>query len=270
MDDYVILDLAWDRQTIRDSEGAILELLRGKDYDLDWVKMGESFAKFEKMIFRHETPCFQNFKKNIDFETFEIVATNENSTHYFKDKSNVYLKYYNQEYILEGANPNTFRILDIEKGLATDTTRYFYFEKIIPFDLSKATILNDFYTLSDDTIFFCFQEIAGANSDSFMVLRENLGKDKNHVYFKKEIVDGADCETFHILKGCVNSEYYEGMGYTFYAKDKLMAYFIDATSKTIKPIKSKSLSEFRFEIIDEKGYCIDNEYRYYFGKRYKK
>jgi DKNYY family len=270
MEDYVILDLHWNRQTVRDSKGNILELFRGKDYDLAWIQMGEAFAKFEKMIFKYENPCFVKLKKSIDFETFDLVATNENGTHYFKDKSNVYFKYYNQEYILEGAEPNKFMVLDIEKGISKDDSRYYYYEKIIPFDLSKATILNDFYVLAEGKVFFCFQETEGADADSFTVLRENLGKDKNHVYFKGQIVLGADAETFNLLEGCIDSEYYEEMNYYFYAKDKLMAYFVNAGAKVVKPIKSKSLSEFRFEIIDEKGFCFDDEYRYYFGKRTKR
>jgi DKNYY family len=269
MEDYVILDLYWNRQTVRDSEGNILELLRGIDYDLDWILMGDCFAKFKNVILKYNNLCFEKLKKTIDLDTFELVVSNDNSTHYFKDKSNVYLKYYNQESVLEGANPDNFKVLDIEKGLSTDTLRYYYYEKIIPFDLSKATILNDFYTLAEGKVFFCFQETEGADADSFTVLRENLGKDKNHVYFKGQIVLGADAETFNLLEGCINSEYYEEMSYTFYAKDKLTAFYINTTSKAVKSIKSKSLSEFKFEIIDERGFCFDNEYRYYFGKRSK-
>jgi hypothetical protein len=270
MEDYVILDLHWDRQTVRDSKGNVLELLRGKDYDLDWILMGECFAKFENVILKYDNLCFEKLKKTIDFDTFDLVASNENGTHYFKDKSRVYLKYYNKEYILEGADPDNFKVLDIEKGISKDDSHYYYYEKNIPFDLSKATILNDFYVLAEGKVFFCFQETEGADADSFTIIRENLGKDKNHVYFKGKIVLGADAETFNVLEGCINSKYYEEMDFTFYAKDKLMAYFINASAKVIKSIKSKSLSEFRFEIIDEKGFCFDKEYRYYFGKRTKR
>jgi ribosomal protein S24E len=270
MDNYVILDLYWDRQTVRDSKGNVLELLRGIDYDLDWILMGECFAKFENVILKYDNLCFEKLKKTIDFDTFDLIVSNDNNTHYFKDKSKAYLKYYNKEYVLEGAEPSEFMVLDIEKGISKDDSRYYYYEKIIPFDLSKATILNDFYTLAEDKVFFCFQEIQGADAGSFTVLRENLGKDKNHVYFKGQIVIEADSETFSLLEGCINSQYYEGMDYTFYAKDKFLAYFIDSTSKSVKTIKSKSLNDFRFEIIDEKGFCFDKEYRYHWGKRSKK
>jgi ribosomal protein S24E len=264
MNDYVILDLHWNRQTVRDSKGNVSELLRGKDYDLDWVLMGECFAKFENVILKYDNLCFEKLKKTIDFDTFDLVVSNENGTHYFKDKSKVYLKYYNKEYVLEGAEPDKFTVLDIEKGLSTDTLRYYYYEKIIPFNLSKATILNDFYTIADSKVFFCFEEIEGADAESFVVVRENLGKDKSHVYFKGKIVLGADSETFRLFE---DNEFYEQMDYVFYARDKIMAYFIDTTAKAVKSIKSKSLNEFRFEIIDKKGFCFDKEYRYYFGKR---
>ncbi len=269
MEDYAILDLHWNRQTVRDSKGNISEIFRGIDYDLDWILMGECFAKFKNIILKYDNLCFEKLKKTIDFDTFDLVASNDNGTHYFKDKSKVYFKYYNKEYVLEGANPDNFKVLDIELGISTDTLRYYYYEKIIPFDLSKATIINEFYTISNDKVFICFEQIEGADAGSFTIIRENLGKDKNHVYFKGQIVLGADAETFMILEDCVDCEYYEQMNYVFYAKDKSLAYYIDATAKAVKPIKSKSLNEFRFEIIDEKGFCFDKEYRYYFGKRSK-
>ncbi len=270
MDDYVILDLNWDRQTVKDRKGNVVEILRGIDYDLDWIKMGESFAKFEKMIFKYEVPCFLKLKKIVDIETFDIVLSNDNGRHYFKDKSNVYIKLYNQEFVLEAADPNTFSVIDIEKGLAKDAYRYYYFEKVIPFNLSEATILNDYYTKAIGKIFFCFEEMAAADSESFIVLYQNVGKDKNHVYFKGQTIAGADSDTFHLIEECINGEFYERMDYTLYAKDKAMAYFIDTTYKEVKPIKSKSLNQFGFEVIDEKGVGFDNEYRYYYGKRKKK
>ena len=270
MEDYAILDLYWNRQKVRDSKGKTSWLLRGRDYDLEWIKMGESFAKFEKIIFHYENLCFQKLKKIIDFDTFELVTSNEKGISYFKDKSNIYFKCYNQESIIEGANPSKFKILDLEKGISTDQSQYYYYEKLIPFDFSKATVLNYYYTISEDKVFFCFEEIKGADADTFIIIRENLGKDKNHVYFKDKVVLGADSETFNLLEGCTNGEYYEDMNRIFYAKDKAMAYYVNTTSKAIKPIKSKSLNEFRFEIIDEKGYGFDKEYRYYFGKRIAK
>lgn len=269
MEDYAILDLHWNRQTVRDSKGNVSEIFRGIDYDLDWILMGECFAKFENVILKYDNLCFEKLKKTIDFDTFDLVASNDNGTHYFKDKAKVYFKYYNKEYVLEGAEPDNFKVLNIEQGLSTDTVRYYYYETIIPFDLSKATIIDEYHTISNGKVFFCFQEIQGADADSFTIIRENLGKDKNYVYFKGKIVLGADSETFKILEGCIDCEYYEEMNHTFYAKDKSFAYYINASGKIVKPIKSKSLSEFRFEIINEKGFCFDKEYRYYFGKRTK-
>jgi DKNYY family len=129
--------------------------------------------------------------------------------------------------------------------------------------------LNDYFTRAEDKIFFCFKELPGADAVSFTVIRENLGKDKIHVYFKGQIVDGAHSATFQLLAGCVGGAYYDSMSYICYAKDSEMAYFIDGTAKTVKPIKSKSLSQFRFEVVKEQRFCFDNEYRYHFAKRTK-
>ena len=269
MNDYVILDLQWDRQTIKDEKGRVIEILRGKDYDKDWYKMGSSFAKFEKIIFQYDNPCFQKLKKHIDIETFDLVLSNENNAHYFKDKSSVYFKSYSSEYLIGGADPNTFAVIDIEKGLSKDKWHHYYFEKAIPFNFSKAKMLNDYYCIAENKVFFCFEEVFSADSKSFKSVHENVGKDKNNVYFRKEKVLGADANTFNVLDGCVGEKNYEGKDYTFYAKDKLMAYFIDTTTKIFKLIKSKSLNDLKFEVINGKGICVDKEDRYYFGKKIK-
>jgi hypothetical protein len=270
MEDYIILELFWNRQIVKSAKGKVSEIFRGVDYDLDWVKLGESFAKFEKMIFHYDEPCFEKLKKIIDFDSFDIVATNENNTHYFRDRLNVYLKSnMGPDVLLQTADPNTFKVVDIEKGLSKDSLRYYYYENPIPFDLATADVLNDYFTRAEGKIFFCFKEISGADAVSFTVIHENLGKDKTHVYFKGQIVAGAHSATFQLLAGCVGGAYYDTMSYTCYAKDSEMAYFIDCTAKTVKPIKSKSLSQFRFEVVKEQGVCFDNEYRYYFGKRTK-
>ncbi|NJM79664.1 MAG: hypothetical protein HC854_08720 [Flavobacterium sp.] len=61
--------------------------------------------------------CFQKFYKIIDFETFEVIQSNNKNTTYFKDKNHVYLdSFMNYFTIIEDATPKDFKVLDIENG----------------------------------------------------------------------------------------------------------------------------------------------------------
>jgi len=92
-------------------------------------------------------------------------------------------------------------------------------------------------------------------------------KYKNYVYYKNEVIKGADSLTFAFLENCLSDKipYYLNSDIGFYAKDKKKTYFI-STPFMAKVIKTKSLKEFRFQVIDEKGYAFDAQYKYERGK----
>ena len=95
-----------------------------------------------------------------------------------------YLRNYYFEYILEDANPDTFKILDLENGLATDGTNDYILDVKIPFELAKAKIISEFYLRIGNDIYCNYQEkLNGVDAESFKIIRDAfLEKMKKNVY----------------------------------------------------------------------------------------
>ncbi|MBZ4034099.1 DKNYY domain-containing protein [Flavobacterium sp. 17A] len=234
-----------------------------------------------KFILFYDSEVFKKFYKIIDFETFEIKATNAEteddfaSTIFFADKNHIYLQSAFCSFcILEDAIPTDFKVLDIKKGYTFSNGNYYRHNDKMLFDFSKANYLNDYYAVADDTLYFG-DTILVENVDipSFTIpnpeLIGNLGMDKNHVFFKGKIIPDADPSTFRILETCLDGNYYLEFDNAFYAKDNKQAYFVRTISNEVKIIKTKSLDDFHFKVIEERGYAFDKEYSYYMGKRTK-
>ncbi|WJS93983.1 DKNYY domain-containing protein [Flavobacterium johnsoniae] len=235
-----------------------------------------------KFILRYDNEVFKKFYKIIDFETFKITATNAEfdndgfaSTVYFEDKKHIYLESaFTSFCILENAKPDDFKIVDIQKGYTFSNGNYYRHNDKMPFDLSKAKHLNDYHIQVEDQLYFGdVILIENVDLESFKIpypdLIQNLAIDKNHVFFKGKIIPKANAQTFKILEGCLDGTYYLECDNAFYAKDDKYAYFIRTINNEVKVIKSKSLNDFHFKVIDERGYAFDNEYSYYIGKRTK-
>ena len=235
-----------------------------------------------KFILRYDSEVFKKFYKTIDFETFKIIATNaaQNtdgfaSTIYFADKDHIYLQSaFSSFTILEDANPKDFNVIDIKKGYAFSNRIYYRHNEKMPFDLSKAKHLNEYYIQIDDQLYFGdVKRVENVDLKSFKIpypeLIGNLALDKAHVFFKGTIISEADPETFKVLESCLDGTYYLECDNAFYAKDKKYAYFIRTISDEVKVIKTKSLNDFHFKVIEERGYAFDKEYSYYMGKRTK-
>lgn len=234
-----------------------------------------------KFILFYESEVFKKFYKTIDFETFAIKATNAEteddfaSTIYFADKNHIYLQSAFCSFcVLEDAKPEDFKVLNSKKGYTFSNGNYYRHSDKMPFDFSKANYLNDYYAVVDDKLYFGDTVLVeNVDIDSFTIpnpeLIGNLGKDKDHVFFKGKIVPDANPDTFKILETCLDGTYYLECDNAFYAKDDKQAYFVRTISDEVKIIKTKSLDDFHFKVIDERGYAFDNQYSYYMGKRTK-
>lgn len=234
-----------------------------------------------KFVLYYESEVFKKFYKTIDFDSFQILATNAEtaddyaSTIYFADKNYIYLQSAFCSFcILEDAIPKDFKIVDIKNGYTFSNGNYYRHSDKMPFDYSKANYLNDYYAIADEKLYFGDTVLVeNVDLETFTIphseLIGNLGKDKNHVFFKGKIIPNADPETFKILETCLDGTYYLECDNAFYAKDKKQAYFVRTISDEVKVIKTKSLDNFHFEVIEERGYAFDKEYSYYMGKRTK-
>lgn len=272
---YTILDIEWDCQKIKYDNGKKAKLIRGVDYDPTWVKLGEGFAKRGKEVTFYDRRKFSKLYNIIDFESFELIQSYKTSTNYFKDKNNVYIdSYMNRDFsILEGANPNDFKILDIKKGYASSIDIDYCYDFKLPYHFKDITFLEgDSYQKVGNQIYFNFTQKLDCDADTFEIVDKReyyktVFKDKNHIYHKGKIVENINPQAFHFIENCINESLrprYTNCDIHFYAKDDKFAYFVDSVDK-IKTIKTKDLKGFDFKVIDGEGIAFDKYYEYYRG-----
>ncbi|MDR2271416.1 MAG: DKNYY domain-containing protein [Sphingobacterium sp.] len=227
----------------------------------------------DKFILHFDKEVYRKFYGIIDFTSFEIIQSNGSTFHYFRDRNHIYLEsYMNAFCVLTDADVTDFHIIDFENGMASSLAMDYVFDKKLSYRLADSIALPGLYQQVGDAIYCAYvHQVKNADAASFEVCHGedigNVAKDKNHVYFRNEIVADADAASFRILEQCVSGNYYRECDHTFYAVDKRLAFYIDTIARSIKPIRTKSLEQFRFEVRDELGYALDKEYRYLYGKR---
>lgn len=275
MDDILILESFWDRRLVRDSLGNEFEIYRGKDYETNWVNLGHGYSKNKKGIFLWDKPCFTKFNKQISLSTFKMILANKSeNTFYFKDKNSVYIdSYMADQVIIESAHPESFELLDIDKGYATSNGRDYWYNFKLPYSISEITHINKTYQQVRNSIYCGHLQKLHCDYKTFEIIHKKaptVARDKNHVYFKSSIIEGADPQTFMFIEDCIadDSAHYLQCDIHFYAKDKNYAYFINVPFG-FKIIKTKDLNNFRFIIKSGIGYGIDSNYYYEKGKRKK-
>lgn len=270
--------VASDPPYIEVSNGSETYKLPGGVDISSWQPLSETFSKDKDAIYRFEGVEFQQYRHLIDVQTFEVILEDDVTHCYFKDAHHVYIQSYRCPFtILEGADPNSFEVMDVSKGFSCDKDHLYYFDSLLPYRMENLKLLNEHYALADGCLYAGYtQLIEGADVDSFVIpepnLVSNVAKDKNHVYFRNRVVEGADPESFYFLSQCVevSRPYYYNCDIDFYAKDNASAYFVKTISKAFKHIRPKNIADFRFEVIDEQGYGYDGKDYYYQGKKVKK
>ncbi len=165
--------------------------------------------------------------KNADADTFKILNGG-----YSKDKSFVYYR----EQIIEVSDPDAFKVLHSNIGLALDKN-FIYGEgkRIEGSDPNTFQLLNSHYTKDKNHVYYQGQIVKEANSDSFEIMsgkRSNLAKDKYAVYSYGERI--ADLGTFQVL----DDYYSKDKNHVFYSYRKIEG----ADSATFEIISSRRRS----------------------------
>jgi|GEM_PF-704418 len=271
---YEIIGIEYGYVHVRFSDNQTTVKIPDQAHIETWQPLTENWSKDRNGLYQFESKVHRKYYKHIDFDSFQVIDELDDRTIYFKDKNNVYVNSYMCGFsIVEEAIPSGFEIINIEEGFATDGLKDFYYAEKLPYRLKDRKPLNTLYSQVGDHIYFGMTEKMECDTQSFELVSaavSNVAKDKSHVFYKNEIIEGANPLTFAFLEDCVSDKtpYYLNGDIDFYATDHKQAYFI-STPFMVKVIKTKSLDEFRFQVIDEKGYAFDAQYRYERGKRKK-
>jgi hypothetical protein len=274
MKKYEIIDIDYGYVHVRFSDNRTFKIPDQAHIET-WKPLTECWSKDRKGLYQFNSKVHRKYYKHIDFDSFEAIEKlDDELTIYFKDKNNVYIDSYMCGFsIIEEAIPTNFEIIDIKSGFSTDGKNDFYYEKKLPYQLKDRKPINTHYSQINNEIYFGMTAKMESDISTFEIVNPlipNVARDKNHIYYKNEIIEGADPSTFSFLEDCLSDKtpYYLDCDIDFYAKDSKQAYFI-STPFMAKVIKTKSLNNFRFQVIEERGYAFDSEYRYERGKRKK-
>lgn len=230
---------------------------------------GDGFRLIGKNIYRYDSETFTNLKKVIDYASFDLLEAYEDKTHYFKDNERVYVtSYMCTPSVIEGANPNTFKVVDAAEGIGYDGTDYYWYDKVLPYDYSKVERYNEYYLRAGHKVFFITEYVEDAEADSFSIIWQNIGRDKNSLFFRGKRVAEVDVDTFKTVPGCFDG-FHLDQSHTYYAADKDNVYFVNTIAKNIKKLNRVKPSGFSVEIIDERLYGKHGDNIYYFGIKKK-
>ncbi|EDM36914.1 hypothetical protein PBAL39_18609 [Pedobacter sp. BAL39] len=241
-----------------------------------WHPLSDSYSKDNDYLFRYGEVALEKQMKLIDLPSFEVVLEHPQMTLcYFKDKNRVYIDSYMCPFtILPDADPSTFELISSTPGFSRDHKRTYYYNQLLPYQWEEINILNNHYATANGIIYSGYHRpVPEADIETFEIPEpiraDNVAKDKNHVYFRDQIVEGIDPQSFHFLEGCTGPEHlnYYNSDIDLYAKDNHNAYFVKTIARAFKKIRSKSLEDFKFKVIDDQGYGYDQENLYHMGKK---
>lgn len=134
-----------------------------------------------------------HFMKMCTYNTNNYYLISDDKDHftpleygYSKDRKNVYY----QQYLIENADPDTFKILDKEEYSVDHHSVYYRGKVILSADPKSFKILNDYYSIDSQFAFVKDKKIVGANSKNFIIFEqkpENLqglwAHDNTYLYY---------------------------------------------------------------------------------------
>lgn len=141
--------------------------------------------------------------KEVDIDSFLVY---ENSSYLAKDKNHVYCAvvdcvdvvggcFCHSDYIIDGADPQTFEYLGNE--YATDVNSVYYF--CYPIEVADPwtfVYLDSFYAKDKNNAYTFGQIIEGADPKTFQYLGSDFSRDDNNVYYFDQVIEEADPQTF--------------------------------------------------------------------------
>jgi len=125
--------------------------------------------------------------------TFEQVKE-----YYWKDKNAVYLFGYGRigSEIIEQADPNSFKVLNITDWASDKHNIYYMYSKLPDLNIDKFKPLSTDWGRDDKNYFYHDQRVDNLDYASAIILSAYYIKDDKHVFCRNEIVIDADPITF--------------------------------------------------------------------------
>jgi len=231
--------------------------------------LGHGYKVIDKGIYLYDSETFTSLKKIIDHDTFEIIGMYEDKTFYFRDKERIYVaSYMCRPSVIEGAERDTFKIINAEESIGYDGKNYYWYDTILPYNYNNAERVNDYYLKANGKVYFLTELTEGADADTFSIIWQNIARDKDSLFFREKKVSEVDVDTFRTVPGCFDGDHLD-QSHTYYAADKNNVYFVNTISKSLKKLSRVKPSDFSVKIIDGRLYGINGKDVYFFGLKKK-
>lgn len=207
-------------------------------------------------------PAYVKQALKIDKETFQEI-----SAVYSKDKNGVYVIENRGWKKLEGLDPVTFEIININgsaRQYLKDKNGVYSIDgdsdnlvlEKLPYDPQTYEVINQLYSRDKNNIYYDNKKIEGADLPTFQRIDEYIySKDKNNIYFRGKKISGVDKETF------------EKIDKYNYSKDKNNIYYDD---KKIEGVDKNTFElTYDFGSVVNEYYSKDKNNVYYENKKLK-
>jgi len=231
--------------------------------------LGHGFMLVNRSIYLYDSEKFTSLKKTIDYDSFEMVEAFEDKTFYFRDKNRVYVtSYMCNASVIEGAKPETFKVIHAEDGIGYDGNNYYWYNTCLPYDYSKSEKYNEYYLRAGDKVYFLTSIVEGADIKTFSIIWQNIARDRESLFFRGRNVPDVDVDTFKTVPGCFDA-FHLDQSHTYYAADRNNVYFVNTIGKALKKLAGVKPSDFSVKIVDNKLYGISGKDIYFFGIKKK-
>ncbi|MEN9894743.1 MAG: hypothetical protein RIR97_595 [Pseudomonadota bacterium] len=264
-----------------DIDGSI-EIISMKVHKPTCRYLGSGVYCDKKKIYQSSYEILRPFVSDIDLPTVRLVASHGSSL-YLADQKGVFCDSFFGAGWIDGADPQSFQVIDIEKFFTADRNHFYYHHSIMPGTPDDCVFLNDTYLIHDHKVYFGYTSlIKDVDIKSFEILENNrrlrnVARDKKHVYFRDQPVADIDPATFTILPGCVDpsrdDEVHWNEGTHDFVRDARHLWFVNThapeSETAFRMLKVSHPSEFDFRVVNAKGYATDGATWFYKTRKVK-
>jgi len=211
------------------------------------------YAKDKNGVYVWENRGWKKLE-GIDPITFQIININGSARRYLKDKNGIYNIDGNSDNLVLEKLPYDPQTYEVINQLYSKDKNNIYYSnrKITGADLPTFQIGSDGFSKDKNNIYLEGKKILGVDRDTVKIIELPYIKDKNNVYYGNKKIEGADKNTFELIYD------FGSVVNRYYSKDKNNVYYENKKLKGIDVKTFKKISRLvdNFLIEDKNGFYI--------------
>ena len=211
------------------------------------------YAKDKNGVYIWENRGWKKLE-GIDPITFQIININGSARRYLKDKNGIYNIDGDSDNLVLEKLPYDPQTYEVINQLYSKDKNNIYYSnrKITGADLPTFQIGSDGFSKDKNNIYLEGKKILGVDRDTVKIIELPYIKDKNNIYYGNKKIEGADKNTFELIYD------FGSVVNRYYSKDKNNVYYENKKLKGIDVKTFKKISRLvdNFLIEDKNGFYI--------------